>query len=103
MNDKLIHQVAKLQTHDFSDPAQAQLAREQCARYKRLMEQFEQMQLPEEHLIPVQREKKAKEAESPAAAADESPDTSVAQQPVIRPSKALTEYLNIIFPCSEHI
>jgi hypothetical protein len=46
-----------LQTHDFGNPSQAKLAKAQCQQYQRIMEEFEQMQLPSTHLIPIRREK----------------------------------------------
>ena len=62
-----------MQTHDFADPVQAKMAQEQCERYKDLMKQFEQMQLPSAHLIPVRKETTKASLESA-----ESPEASVA-------------------------
>ncbi|KAI3413809.1 [Pyruvate dehydrogenase [acetyl-transferring]]-phosphatase 1, mitochondrial, partial [Globodera pallida] len=52
--------VVKLQTHQFASEEQAELAKRLCQQYRKVMEQFEKMQLPISHLIPV---KKANENE----------------------------------------
>uniref|UniRef100_A0A914NPK5 Uncharacterized protein n=1 Tax=Meloidogyne incognita TaxID=6306 RepID=A0A914NPK5_MELIC len=47
--------VSKFQLHQFQTEQQAKIANDLCERYKHLMEQFEQMQLPSAHLVPIRR------------------------------------------------
>ncbi|CAK5008231.1 unnamed protein product [Meloidogyne enterolobii] len=47
--------VSKFQLHQFQTEQQAKIANDLCERYKYLMEQFEQMQLPSAHLVPIRR------------------------------------------------
>ncbi|KAL7077594.1 hypothetical protein ACQ4LE_002988 [Meloidogyne hapla] len=47
--------VSKLQMHQFQTEQQAKIASDHCERYKHLMEQFEKMQLPSAHLVPIRR------------------------------------------------
>uniref|UniRef100_A0A914GTL5 KASH domain-containing protein n=1 Tax=Globodera rostochiensis TaxID=31243 RepID=A0A914GTL5_GLORO len=47
--------VVKLQTHQFASEEQAELAKKLCQQYRKVMEQFEKMQLPISHLIPVKK------------------------------------------------
>nr|CAD2191743.1 unnamed protein product [Meloidogyne enterolobii] len=45
----------KISTSPIQTEQQAKIANDLCERYKYLMEQFEQMQLPSAHLVPIRR------------------------------------------------